>query len=318
MPLDMARHAQPLFHERKDPMTHMNIMSPDLDKNKYSNRELVHNGRMTKIERYNWKVKDNPGVFMLLDKHSLNVDHSYQREENTSKVRGMANSWSWIACGIIVVANRDGSFWVIDGQHRVLASRHRADIATLPCLIFEIDSVPNEAKGFLAANTLRRSVTALDKYRAQLVAGDAMAMYINDMLTRYNVSLSRDSGKSLETRCVSILTKLARSDKQAFESTLDIVTALSINSNSEISEIILDGLFYLYRSGLNFREDKKLRNRILTIGDQELKRAAKRVAAAYAKGGARRWADGMLDAINHGLRQKYSVAGLGIENRLPS
>jgi len=75
---------------------------------------------LTKVDRYGWTIKDQPGFMKEINKSLLNVDMQYQRHANKSKVLTISSEWSWIACGVVVVAFRDGKYWVMDGQHRVI------------------------------------------------------------------------------------------------------------------------------------------------------------------------------------------------------
>lgn len=86
---------------------------------------------VTKVERFGWTIKDAPGVMTLLDKKVLQIHQDYQRQAIVSKIRAITATWSWVACGAIIVGKRCGEYWVIDGQHRVLAARQRADITAL-------------------------------------------------------------------------------------------------------------------------------------------------------------------------------------------
>lgn len=102
----------------------------------------------SKIDRYGWTVKDKPGEMKMLHKSVLKVHPSYQRHALKQKIASIASSWSWVAAGAIIVGERGGEYWVIDGQHRVLAAHNRADIDKLPCIIFVTDDVKQEARGF--------------------------------------------------------------------------------------------------------------------------------------------------------------------------
>ena len=135
--------------------------------------EMIRGGNKTKIDRYKWTVKDETGEIRQLNKSVLKVDHEYQRNASERKVLALANSWSWVACGAIVVGQRDSTYWVIDGQHRVLAARRRADIEMLPCLIFQSDGVASEARGLegdllgqAIRSHVRRSVDAMFEHSA--------------------------------------------------------------------------------------------------------------------------------------------------------
>lgn len=69
--------------------------------------DRVHNGTMTKIDRYGWSMQDNKGELRWINKMDVQVDYSYQRNTNEIKLKNIARDWSWIACGAIVVANRE-------------------------------------------------------------------------------------------------------------------------------------------------------------------------------------------------------------------
>jgi hypothetical protein len=127
-----------------------------------------------------------------IHKHDLNIDHTYQRENVIiSKVQQIQASWSWIGCGTILVALRhDGSYWVMDGQHRVLAARNRSDIDELPCLVFAVESKTDEAAGFLVANTQRKPVTAIAKYKAMVLTNDPTAMAVDEVLRRLGLEVA--------------------------------------------------------------------------------------------------------------------------------
>lgn len=62
------------------------------------NYEVHQRGNTDKIERYDWKLLDQPGELRMLNKNALLVDEHYQREEIETKVREIARAWSWRAC----------------------------------------------------------------------------------------------------------------------------------------------------------------------------------------------------------------------------
>jgi hypothetical protein len=99
-------------------------------------------GGQSKVDRYGWKLIDRPGVYENIDKKRLGIDESYQRPEIVSKIREMSANWSWMACGVILVARRGKRFYVYDGQQRTAAAMRRSDIKTLPCLVFDTEALP--------------------------------------------------------------------------------------------------------------------------------------------------------------------------------
>lgn len=139
---------------------------------------------LSKVERYGWKTAEGMGVMRLIDKRELRVDHVYQRDENNEdKILAMARNWSWLACGALIVGHRSGLYYVIDGQNRWAASMKRQDIANLPCVVFEVADVADEARGFLAANTLRKGLSSVDRLKPRKVAGSCTSGWCRDFIT---------------------------------------------------------------------------------------------------------------------------------------
>ena len=102
------------------------------------NQEITHVG-LDKVQRYGWVTAHAQGRFEMINKRLLNVNTEiYQREASKTKVLELASNWSWIACGALIVADRDGVYWVADGQHRKLAADKRSDIKELPCMVFTV------------------------------------------------------------------------------------------------------------------------------------------------------------------------------------
>jgi hypothetical protein len=98
------------------------------------NTSVIGATKQSKVERYGWKLVDKFGESMQIHKDKLLIDESYQRSATQAKVRNIANKWSWIACGSLIVGSRDGQYYLIDGGHRVMAARLREVIGNFPAL----------------------------------------------------------------------------------------------------------------------------------------------------------------------------------------
>lgn len=269
----------------------------------------LHGGtKKSKIEQYSWSVKDSAGTLSFIDKTSLMVDRSYQRHENQDKVLRMARAWSHVACGAITVARRaeDSNYYVIDGQHRVLAARKRSDIQKLPCIIFDTESAMQEAGGFIDANTQRRNPMALEKWNAQLLRGDPATVFVNILLKQAGRTPSGAAGPNT-VRCLARLLAAAQINKDALARIWPLI--IDLCNGKVLHERILDGLFYIEHRmpPSESLSDKRLYDRIIKVGYGELMNAALRAMAFYARGGTRTWATGILDAINKGLHKKIAI-----------
>jgi hypothetical protein len=269
--------------------------------------EMVNNNKITKVDRYKWIVQDQPGRLGFLNKHLLKVSPDYQRNAIETKVAAIRGAWSWIACGVIIVGERNGEYWVIDGQHRVKAAASRSDIQSLPCVIFKTAEMSEEARGFLNANTQRKPITSLDKFRASLAAEDEVALYVNSVLERLGIEPSGNASRPRTLKALSWAFNRAAEDREAFERVLTLNAQMC--ADHPVNERTLDGFWYLAKNTDVETFTKRIAPRAKSLGITKLLEAAIRASAYFARGGAKVWGEGMLGELNKGLRHKISLNG---------
>jgi len=269
--------------------------------------ERTHRGHVDKVARYRWKLSNSPGRLQLIDKNELTLGAAYQRHAVAERVLKIAANWDWIACGAITVGFREGVHHVMDGQHRVLASRKRSDISDLPCLIFPTEDIAEEARGFLANNTMNKPVGTLDKHKAMLVAQDERALKLQALFDHLGII----PGKSQTVHhfaAVGWAYSKAAEDFEGLTLVLTLAAELSAANGLPIAEKLTAGLYWMHKAhdegGLT---DRRLVQRLRQLGAQTLLDGAARASAFYAAGGARVWAGGMLEALNKGLRRKFEM-----------
>lgn len=267
------------------------------------------NFKKDKIARYKWICHDKPGTFQLINKSDLLIESKYQRDLNTSKVLEIASSWSWVACGTIIVAKRNEAYWAVDGQHRIAAALRRSDIQLLPCMIYSSEGVADEATSFLRVNTNRKPIDSFARHKARLAANDENALFVESAIKSCGLEVASNSKRPLTIHCIGWCSKRARENREVFSRVLSLVAEMAIDANSPkaLPEKVLEGFWYIHHNcgtGLN---DSKLVERAKTIGLERLLNAAIRAGQLYAAGGAKVWAAGMLEEINKGLRYKYTI-----------
>jgi len=265
----------------------------------------IPNGRpVDKIKKFGWSLVDKPGRLRMIDKNALEIDPEYQRDASVGRVRSMASAWSWIACGAITVAERDGRLWAIDGQHRVLAARSRSDVKNLPCIVFETTGRSEEALGFFRLNT-GKPMSSIDKFRALLCAGDDVAGYVNESLKRLGLKI----GKRTEPgyiRCIQTLLNIAARSRKDFDKVMQASNAVCWRS-SPVHERIVSGLDYIHQHCGAGLDDARLYQRLVDAGAARLLGGIGRARAFYSTGGPRVYAEGILAVINKGLRVKIEL-----------
>jgi hypothetical protein len=269
-----------------------------------SDQRVCFGGTMDKIKAYGWELKDSPGEMKWIDKTLLKVDHTYQRNHSQSKVLALSSKWSWVACGTIVVGQRKDQYYVIDGQHRVLAAKNRSDIIDLPCIVFTTKSIVEEAVGFNNSNTQRRQISIFASYRAKLVAKDEETLYLAKVLSDLGFHVNDHAEQPMDIACIGACYSAMRNNRIQFERTMKMVKELC--AKDPVYDRILQGVFYLSCHLSTDLEDRRLRTRILKTGVSDLLRATKTASAYYSTGGAKVYAMGMLEEINKGLKKKFT------------
>lgn len=268
-------------------------------------QEMVRNpggsSAMTKIDKYKWKLKDKPGELAFLQKHTLQVDDSYQRDLMEHRALALASEWSWVACGALIVARRGKKHWVIDGQHRVAAAMKRADIDRLPCVVFDLGDTEEEARGFLNANTNRRPMLSIERFKALVVSGDDTALYVDTLLDDLGVGFGAGAK---QLRSVAWVLRIAAQDREAFEIVMRLAAGLCASCN--IPERLLSGLWHLHHGGLHLT-NKKLRDRIYHVGVTRLVEGMQRAVAFRGNSGTKVLAEGILNEINKGISAKFEM-----------
>jgi len=270
-----------------------------------------HSGMVVdKVKHYKWTIQDKTGHLRMIPKTLLNVDSAYQRQANTRRATEIASKWSWIACGAIRVGQRqDGSLWVIDGQHRLLAALRRSDIDELPCVVFAIDGVSDEASGFVKGNTLRASVSAFDKHKANLLANDEAALAIEAVVASVGMKLVPNPYYANELRCVEKLGSILNQGTDGLREVLELVHEICKPEQVPPSARIVGIVQHLRKNLPNGLNDSRLRNRLIEIGPKRMERLAAQAIEIHQKSGDRVWSLGVLQEVNKGLRNKYIMKG---------
>jgi len=279
-------------------MSEANITKPE------SNETFCIKGKeIDKVKRYDWKIQDSPGVFKEIDKTKLLIDRAYQRDAASHRITKIVSNWSWVACNVIEVAYRFGEYYVIDGQHRVLAAMKRSDIKTLPCMVFSTTCIEEEAHGFKNTNIARRQPSPIQVFKASLVEKDEEALYVKAVLDRNGISVSSSGYTKTSTKSIGTCIALSRLNREHFENTITLAAELC--QNCVVHDMLLRGLYQLSVRGSVPLSDTKLRTRILGVGVKNLEHAAHKATLIYENSGDIVVAIGMLTAINYGLNHKY-------------
>lgn len=123
------------------------------------------------------------GTEQFIEAKLLIVDPHVQRTLDERRVNEIIGDFNQLGMGVVTVSERlDGSYHVVDGQHRVAAllSMDRGT-DNVRCLVYTGLSLAEEAALFRRLNNTR-IVNSLDKFRIRVVEGDPAAVSLNTML----------------------------------------------------------------------------------------------------------------------------------------
>jgi hypothetical protein len=190
----------------------------------------------------------------------LMVDHSVQRPLDGVRVASIAGDFEPESIGVIHVSRRsNGTYHVMDGQHRVAAMRVLGmDETPVPTHLYEGLSKAAEARMFRRLNNTRQ-VQALDRFRVRIQEGDAVACEIADILRSHGWTIAK-SGNRGSFFAVSAMEKVFRAKETGDPATCDalirIATAAWGHNSDALRAEIVTGLGIMLRRHPNLDMDK--------------------------------------------------------------
>lgn len=242
--------------------------------------------------------KQKPGELLTINKNILTIAPEYQRAASPLLVRSIKTNWNWRAAGVITINVRENVHYVIDGQHRVLAAKSISEITHLPCLVFKNLTLAEEAETLAEINSRRKSMSSIDKFRANLVMKDEIATYVNNRITNNEFHVAKSGFHSVN--CVKTLCDIAKKSKPRLDRVLDF--ACKLCRNRQLNRKIVDAIAYVDEKGIF---DNRLKERLLTVGYDALLVSIKKSNIAFGTHVARSCAHGLLEAANKNMRNKF-------------
>lgn len=142
------------------------------------------------------RIERNRRVPTYLKQSILQVDDSYQSPVNAAWVREIADGFDPdLFHPLVVSARADGTFWVVDGRHRLEAIRMLGWLdQALPCWVFRGLSVAEEARLFVRLTSGVRKKRADRVFRARVTAGEPIAHEIARVTAECGYRLASSRG----------------------------------------------------------------------------------------------------------------------------
>lgn len=133
--------------------------------------------------------------FVWISPDKCRVDDRYQRSADSKRslriIETIKSGFTWSNFGAVTLAdNLDGTYCVIDGQHRTLAAQ-AIGIEEIPALVIDAETLKEQANAFIGINKDRVAASPLNVFHSQVLAGDTEARAISEVLKAAGCRLSK-------------------------------------------------------------------------------------------------------------------------------
>lgn len=155
----------------------------------------------------------------------LFVDAKFQRGLIPATIRKIVSDFIPEALGVFTVSDRgDGTYSVVDGQHRLFGLRECVGDMMVNCDVYEGISVAEEAELFIRLNT-QRAPSAIDHFKAGRTAGRGECIEIDRIAERFGYVINANKNDPGVIACVSELLSIYRrkSGPEILGDTLEII-----------------------------------------------------------------------------------------------
>lgn len=146
----------------------------------------------------------------------------YNRPVENSTARRMAKAFNPNLVGTLIVSKRDGSYYIIDGQHRAQAAL-LCGVKMLPCLVHEGLSYSEEADLFVKTNRERKPLQAFDYVKGLHEAKDETVTNLYSAAKDAGFQISKQSGRNRIPAVRSALSVVEKYGCRVFVETLSVL-----------------------------------------------------------------------------------------------
>lgn len=173
----------------------------------------------------------------------LTIDDGDGATQYQRSVRLSFPLWDWGLYDPIRVGHRkaDGTRHVIEGGRRTREAR-RFGIGELPAIVRESDGCQHEAETFIAVARARKGLSAMDRHRAGVIAGDKRACDVSAVTEKHGFSIRNSD----EWPSIRVVTALYKQSVESLDFALGIIKEIWNGDTDALREPIIIGLAKWY------------------------------------------------------------------------
>ena len=242
----------------------------------------------------------------------LTVDAAYQRkisDRGRKVIRTICDSFSWSSFGALTVGRSDDGYSIIDGQHRTIAAREM-NLEIVPCVVVNAGQ-SEQARGFAGINGTRTSVTAVDKFRAKVIAGDPEAIKLSNVMSENQIDVDVAPGIDLkigQTRSIGALERLSsKFGLGVVGTTLEMLREAQPENPSLLSSHAIQSTAVALDRIITSEGDLDVFDRVLQETDfEDLAERCRTASRAMGGSTVKHAATRLIQSYNHGRKIRVS------------
>lgn len=247
--------------------------------------------------------------FAWLPADLIQVEQAYQRALDLRRVERMAEAFNPMAYGALTVAKRDGSYFIIDGQHRlVLACQLFGTDVVVPCMVSESAGRKVEAGSFHTINSERHALRSIERFKALLEADNETAWAILFIVEGAGLRIDargcwdRYKGESGGIVAIDALTKIYGADPTLLREVLEILAGAFEHDYAAYTGLFMHGLTTFVRHYRHRYDRLRLMRVLRERGHSTVTAKSERLREAIISTRRLAIARVLADMYNHGLK----------------
>lgn len=218
-------------------------------------------------------------IFKYIRYEDLAIESAYQRPPSPQLINRIAKDFQPDKAWPLRVNFRDGRYYVVDGQHRLVAG-HKAGIKQFLCHVQAGKSLEEEAQFFWETQSkqARRNLTAFQLFNARVASQEPVALRVKELCENVGIHIAGHLDKGGDCQCVSALEDCIRQfGTDALVMALNALMLCWSKDKNGLESIFVMGMCFLFKkleeSGGKIDFDV-LRKNLTPISPADVKRMA--------------------------------------------
>ena len=193
----------------------------------------------------------NKSNIVLLNSRLLLSSPSYQRPIDNGRIKRILTNFNEDLVNLVKVSDRNGKYYVFDGQHTLAAlkARNNGENLMVQCKVYTGLTEVDEALLFAEQNGISRQVGASSKFKALHFAGDEGIVKMVSIAKECGIFIDFSKGKGVnKIVAVSKIYKIYNScNEEEFKDYLLLIKETWNGQAESFNTEILGGVFNFYK-----------------------------------------------------------------------